>query len=145
MVVVMLFLVGVLYMFLIWFKWGKVMWVMFDNFNLVLLFGIDNCKVVVLIWIIVGGLCVGFGFFFGFNMEFKFMMGWYMLLLMFVVVIFGGVGCVEGVVFGGLIVGIVEELFVLVILSEYKVVMVFVILLFMLFVCLIGLFKGKVF
>ncbi|WP_420338801.1 branched-chain amino acid ABC transporter permease [Roseibium sp.] len=143
-VIAMLALVGVLHVFLTQSKWGKAMRAMSDNPNLALLSGIDNRKVIILTWVIAGGLCAASGFFLGLNTELKSMMGWHMLLPMFAAAILGGVGRVEGAVLGGLIVGIAEELSVLVIPSEYKAAMAFAILLFMLLVRPTGLLKGKV-
>ncbi|MEP0234366.1 branched-chain amino acid ABC transporter permease [Roseibium sp.] len=142
--VFMIGLVGVLQLFLAKSKWGKAMRAMSDNPNLALLSGIDNKKVVMLTWIIAGGLCAAAGVFLGINTELKSMMGWHMLLPMFAAAILGGVGRVEGAVLGGLIVGIAEELSVLVLPSEYKAAMAFVILLFMLLVRPTGLLRGKV-
>ncbi|MCX2724096.1 branched-chain amino acid ABC transporter permease [Roseibium salinum] len=143
-VIAMLVLVGGLQLFLTRSKWGKAMRAMSDNPNLALLSGIDNKKVVILTWMIAGGLCAAAGFFLGFNTELKSMMGWHMLLPMFAAAILGGVGRVEGAVLGGLIVGIAEELSVLVLPSEYKAAMAFAILLFMLLVRPTGLLRGKV-
>lgn len=140
----MLLLVGALHTFLTRSKWGKAMRAMSDNPNLAQLSGIDNRKVIVLTWIIAGGLCAASGFFLGINTELKSMMGWHMLLPMFAAAILGGVGRIEGAVLGGLIVGIAEEMSVLVIPSEYKAAMAFAILLFMLLVRPTGLLKGKV-
>ncbi|WP_346911401.1 branched-chain amino acid ABC transporter permease [uncultured Roseibium sp.] len=143
-VLFMLALVGGLQLFLARSKWGKAMRAMSDNPNLALLSGIDNKKVVILTWVIAGGLCAASGVFLGINTELKSMMGWHMLLPMFAAAILGGVGRVEGAVIGGLIVGIAEELSVLVLPSEYKAAMAFAILLFMLLVRPTGLLRGKV-
>ncbi|MBN9668923.1 branched-chain amino acid ABC transporter permease [Roseibium aggregatum] len=143
-VLAMLLLVGALQVFLTRSKWGKAMRAMSDNPNLALLSGIDNKKVVVLTWVIAGGLCAAAGFFLGLNTELKSLMGWSMLLPVFAAAILGGVGRVEGAVLGGLIVGVAEELSVLWIPSEYKAGMAFVILLFMLLVRPTGLLRGKV-
>ncbi|MTI44498.1 branched-chain amino acid transport system permease protein [Roseibium hamelinense] len=143
-VIAMIALVGVLQVFLTQSKWGKAMRAMSDNPNLALLSGIDNKKVVMLTWIIAGGLCAAAGVFLGINTELKSMMGWNMLLPMFAAAILGGVGRVEGAVLGGLIVGVAEELSVLVLPSEYKAATAFAILLFMLLVRPTGLLRGKV-
>ncbi|NBN79141.1 branched-chain amino acid ABC transporter permease [Microvirga tunisiensis] len=143
-VLAMIVLVVALQLFLSRSKWGKAMRAMSDNPNLALLSGIDNRKVVMLTWIISGGLCAAAGIFLGLNTELKPMMGWSMLLPMFAAAILGGVGRVEGAVLGGLIVGIVEELSVLVLPSEYKAAMAFAILLVMLLVRPTGLLRGKV-
>lgn len=143
-VAAMIALVVGLQLFLNRSKWGKAMRAMSDNPNLALLSGIDNRKVVMLTWIISGGLCAAAGVFLGLNTELKPMMGWSMLLPMFAAAILGGVGRVEGAVLGGLIVGIAEELSVLVLPSEYKAAMAFAILLVMLLVRPTGLLRGKV-
>ncbi|NVK36246.1 MAG: branched-chain amino acid ABC transporter permease [Rhodobacteraceae bacterium] len=125
-------------------KWGKAMRAMSDNPDLALLSGIDNRKVIILTWLIAGGLCASAGVFLGLNTELKSMMGWHMLLPMFAATILGGVGRVDGAVLGGLIVGVAEELSVLVLPSEYKTATAFVILLLMLLVRPTGLLRGKV-
>ncbi len=136
--------VAALQLFLMKTKWGKAMRAMSDNPDLALLSGVDNRKVVMMTWAIVGALCAASGFFLGVNTELKSLMGWQMLLPMFAAAILGGVGRIEGAVIGGLIVGIAEELSVLVLPSEYKAAMAFVILLLMLLVRPTGLLRGKV-
>ncbi len=143
-VVVMIALVVGLQLFLAKSKWGKAMRAMSDNPDLALLSGVDNKKVVLLTWLIVGGLCAASGLFLGLNTELKAMMGWSMLLPMFAAAILGGVGRIEGAVLGGLIVGVAEELSVIWLPSEYKAATAFVILLLMLLVRPTGLLKGKV-
>ena len=136
-------LVIALQLFLTKTKWGKAMRAMSDNPNLALLCGIDNRKVVTLTWMIVGGLCAASGFFLGLNTEVKSMMGWNILLPTFAAAILGGVGRIEGAIVGGLIVGIVEELSVLAIPTEYKILAPFVILLVVLLMRPTGIFHGK--
>jgi branched-subunit amino acid ABC-type transport system permease component len=71
-------------------------------------------------------------------------MGWNILLPTFAAAILGGVGRIEGAIVGGLIVGIAEELSVLVIPGEYKVMSAFGILLLVLLFRPTGLFRGKI-
>lgn len=137
-------LVVILYQFLTRNKWGKAMRAMSDNPDLALLSGVDNNRVVALTWIIAGGLCAASGFFLGLNTELKSTMGWNILLPTFAAAILGGVGRIEGAIVGGLIVGIAEELSVLVIPGEYKVMSAFAILLLVLLLRPTGLFRGKV-
>ena len=137
-------LVVALYLFLTRNKWGKAMRAMSDNPDLALLSGVDNNKVIALTWIIAGGLCAASGFFLGLNTELKSVMGWHILLPTFAAAILGGVGRIEGAIVGGLIVGIAEELSVLVIPGEYKVMSAFGILLLVLLFRPTGLFRGKV-
>ncbi len=143
-IIAMFVIVGVLWAFLQKTKWGKAMRAMSDNPDLALLSGVDNRKITMLTWGIVGMLCAASGFFLGINTELKPLMGWTMLLPMFAAAILGGVGRVEGAVIGGLIVGIAEETSVLFIPGEYKAAMAFVILLLILLVRPTGLLKGKV-
>jgi branched-subunit amino acid ABC-type transport system permease component len=72
------------------------------------------------------------------------MMGWFVLLPMFAAAILGGVGKVYGAVLGGLIVGIAEELSVLLMPAAYKSATAFVILLAILLLRPRGLLNGKV-
>lgn len=143
-VLAMIGLVAALQLFLKYSKWGKAMRAMSDNPDLALLSGVDNRKVVLLTWTIVGGLCAAAGVFLGLNYELKALMGWTMLLPMFAAAILGGVGRVEGAVLGGLIVGIAEEMSALLLPTEYKAATAFAILLLMLLVRPTGLLKGKV-
>ncbi|MCT8999534.1 branched-chain amino acid ABC transporter permease [Chelativorans intermedius] len=143
-VLTMIGLVLCLQLFLMKTKWGKAMRAMSDNPNLALLSGVDNAKVVFVTWMIVGGLCAAAGFFLGLNTELKSMMGWQMLLPMFAAAILGGVGRIEGAVIGGLVVGVVEEVSVMFLPSEYKAATAFAILLVMLIVRPTGLLRGKV-
>jgi branched-chain amino acid transport system permease protein len=137
-------IVSVLMLFLGRTKWGKAMRAMSNNRNLALLSGVANGKVVALTWLIVGALCAASGFFLGLNTELKSMMGWNILLPTFAAAILGGVGRIEGAVVGGLIIGIVEEMSVMFIPSEYKSVCSFAILLLVLLVRPTGIFRGKV-
>lgn len=133
-----------LFFFLQRTKWGKAMRAMSDNRNLALLSGVDNRRVVTLTWIIVGALCAASGFFLGMTTELKSLMGWNILLPVFAAAILGGVGRIEGAVVGGFIVGIVEELSVMVLPSEYKALSSFAILLLVLLMRPTGVFKGKI-
>lgn len=125
-------------------KWGKAMRAMSDNPDLALLSGVDNRMVTMLTWSIVGALCAAAGFMLGINTELNSMMGWHLLLPMFAAAILGGVGRVEGAVLGGFVVGLVEELSVLVLPGQYKAATAFAILLLILLVRPRGLLNGKV-
>jgi len=125
-------------------KWGKAMRAMSDNPDLARLSGVDIRHVTILLWAIVGALCAASGFMLAVNTELTPMMGWHLLLPMFAAAILGGVGRVEGAVLGGLIVGMVEELSVLVMPGQYKAATAFAILLLILLVRPRGLLNGKV-
>ncbi|THF62809.1 branched-chain amino acid ABC transporter permease [Pseudothauera nasutitermitis] len=140
---VVLIVVG-LELFLRKSKWGKAMRAMSDNPDLARLSGVDNRKVTMLTWAIVGALCTASGFMLGINTELHSMMGWQLLLPMFAAAILGGVGRVQGAVLGGLIVGITEELSVFVVPAQYKAATAFALLLIILLVRPRGLLNGKV-
>ncbi len=125
-------------------RWGKAMRAMSDNPDLARLCGIDIRFVRALTWGIVGALCCASGFFLGLNTELKSMMGWHMLLPVFAAAILGGVGRVEGAVIGGFIIGLVEETSVLIMPSEYKSAVAFVILLLILLCRPTGILRGKI-
>ena len=125
-------------------KWGKAMRAMSDNPDLARLSGVDNRKVTMLTWGIVGALAAAAGFLLGVNNELNSMMGWHLLLPMFAAAILGGVGKVEGALLGGLVVGIAEEMAVMVVPGQYKAATAFVILLLILLVRPRGLLNGKV-
>ncbi|GLW61011.1 branched-chain amino acid ABC transporter permease [Hydrogenophilus thermoluteolus] len=130
--------------FLRYTRWGKAMRAMSDNPELARLCGVNNEAVTRLTWVIAGALAAAAGFFLGINTELNTMMGWSALLAMFAAAILGGVGRVEGAVVGGLVIGLVEELSVLVLPSQYKMATAFVILILILLVRPQGIFKGKV-
>jgi branched-subunit amino acid ABC-type transport system permease component len=143
-VLTMISLMIALQLFLAKSKWGKAMRAMSDNPDLAKLCGVNNRQVTMLTWAIVGMLCAAAGVLLGLNTEVKSMMGWHMLLPMFAAAILGGVGRIDGAVLGGLIVGIAEELSVMIIPSEYKSAMAFVILLLILLLRPTGILRGKV-
>ncbi|HLW05914.1 MAG TPA: branched-chain amino acid ABC transporter permease, partial [Azoarcus sp.] len=89
-------------------------------------------------------LCAAAGFLLGINTEVWAMMGWWALLSIFAAAILGGVGRIDGAVLGGLIIGVAEELSVLILPSQYKSATAFAILLLILLVRPRGLLKGKV-
>ena len=140
---VVLIVVG-LTLFLRHSRWGKAMRAMSDNPDLARLSGVDNRKVTMLTWAIVGALCAASGFMLGINNELHSMMGWQVLLPMFAAAILGGVGRVEGAVLGGLIVGIAEEMSIFILPAQYKAATAFVLLLLILLVRPRGLLNGKV-
>jgi branched-chain amino acid transport system permease protein len=137
-------IVVALELFLFRTRWGKAMRAMSDNPDLARLSGVDIRQVTMMTWLIVGALCAAAGFFLGINTELTPMMGWFVLLPMFAAAIVGGVGRVYGAVLGGMVVGIAEELSVLVMPAAYKAATAFVFLLLILIFRPRGLLNGKV-
>jgi len=136
-------LVVALQLFLTRSKWGKAMRAMSDNPDLASLSGVDNRKVNALTWLIAGALCAAAGFFLGLNTELKPLMGWSILLPTFAAAVLGGIGKIEGAIVGGLIIGVVEEMSVLIIPTEYKATSSFFVLLVVLLLRPRGIFNGK--
>lgn len=131
-------------LFLFRTRWGKAMRAMSDNPDLARLSGVDNRQVTMMTWLIVGALTAAAGFFLGINTELTPMMGWFVLLPMFAAAILGGVGKVWGAVLGGLVVGIAEEMSVMLVPASYKSATAFVLLLAILILRPRGLLNGKV-
>jgi neutral amino acid transport system permease protein len=81
-----------------------------DNRDLAGCTGIDVERVVVLVWVIGGGLAALGGVLYGLNQAVTWNMGLNLLLLMFAGVILGGLGTAFGAVLGSLVVGLLAQL-----------------------------------
>jgi neutral amino acid transport system permease protein len=103
-------------------KLGKAMRAVADNRNLAESSGIDVQRVILLIWVMGGGLAAAGGVFLGTVENVSWLMGFRLLLLMFAGVILGGLGTAYGAMVGSLVVGIVTEVSVLWFSSELKLV-----------------------
>ena len=136
-------MVGALAWFLARTRWGRAMRAMSDNPALAQLCGVPTARVTTLTWALAGALCAASGFLLGINTEVQALMGWQMLLPMFAAAILGGVGRIDGAVLGGLVVGLAEELSVLVLPAAYKSATAFALLLAILLLRPRGLLNGK--
>jgi branched-chain amino acid transport system permease protein len=94
-------------------------------------------------WLICGGLAALAGIFTGLTPQLHPEIGFNLLLALFAAAIFGGAGSLPGAIVGGLLVGIAENLFLLVIPPGYKPAMPFVLLLVVLLFRPQGLFGEK--
>lgn len=130
--------------FLHFTRWGKAMRAMSDNPDLARLCGVNVRHVRLLTWALVGALAAAAGVMLGIHTNVNAMMGWHMLLPMFAAAILGGVGRIGGAVLGGLLVGVIEELSVLILPPQYKSATAFAILLLVLLVRPRGIMNGKV-
>jgi branched-chain amino acid transport system permease protein len=86
-------------------KLGKAMRAVSDNRDLAESSGIDVQRVILLIWIIGGGLAGLGGVLFGLDQGASWDMGFELLLLMFAAVTLGGLGTAYGPLLGGLVIG----------------------------------------
>ncbi len=132
---------------------GKAMRAVSDSPELAQVTGIDVEAVIRATWV-VGGFCaVAAGVFISMDTQFlETTMGFRMLLPMFAAAILGGIGRPFGAVFGGLVIGLAEELSAYpwigdapLISPGYKTGVAFFIMVAMLIVRPSGLFKGRTF
>ena len=89
---------------------GKAMRAVSDNHDLAESSGIDVNRVVLIVWLVGGGLAALGGVFYGLTQAVYWDMGFNLLLLMFAGVILGGLGSAYGAVVGSLVVGLVAQL-----------------------------------
>jgi neutral amino acid transport system permease protein len=88
---------------------GKAMRAVSDNRDLAESSGIDVQRVILVIWIIGGGLAGFGGVLYGLAENVSYLMGFRLLLLMFAGIILGGLGTAYGAMFGSIVVGLVTE------------------------------------
>jgi neutral amino acid transport system permease protein len=99
---------------------GKAMRAVSDNRDLAESSGIDVQRVILVIWIIGGGLAGFGGVLYGIVENVSYLMGFRLLLLMFAGVILGGLGTAYGAMFGSIVVGLVTEWSTLYFSTELK-------------------------
>ena len=99
---------------------GTAMRAVADDTDLAESSGIDVNRVILLTWIMAGGLAGLAGVFFGANEVIQFDMGFRLLLLIFAAVVLGGLGTAYGAMVGGFIVGVAVEMSTLIFPSELK-------------------------
>jgi neutral amino acid transport system permease protein len=123
-------------------KVGKAMRAVADNIDLARVSGINVEKVVLWTWIITGLLTAVGGSMYGLITTVRPNMGWFLILPMFASVILGGIGNPYGAIAGGLIIGIVQELSVPWLGSDYKLGVALLMMIIILLVRPQGIFKG---
>ena len=132
---------------------GKAMRALSDSPELALVTGIDVDKVIRTTWIVGGVSALAAGVFLATDIQMlETTMGFRMLLPMFAAAILGGIGKPFGAVFGGLVIGLAEELSAYpwignapLLSPGYKTGVAFAIMVVMLIVRPQGLFKGRSF
>lgn len=122
--------------------YGMVICVVVFDVNIVCLMGIDVNWIIFLVFVF-GSSFVVFGgvFYFISYLMIDFLMGVFIGLKVFVVVVLGGIGSVIGVVLGGFIFGFIEVVVVVIFfeLGGYKDVFVFLFLILVFLFCLVGI------
>ena len=122
---------------------GMAMRAMAESPALARVCGIEVEKVIRWTWMLSGALAAMAGVFLGLSPQLHPEMGFSILLSLFAAAILGGAGSLIGAVVGGLLVGLAENLSVLVVSSGYKSAMPFLLLLLVLFFRPQGIFGEK--
>ena len=124
-------------------KIGKAMRAVADNIDLARVSGINVEQVVRWTWVITAILTTLGGVMFGLiTTTVRPNMGWFLILPMFASVILGGIGNPYGAIAGGLVIGIVQELSVPWLGSNYKLGVALLIMIVILLIRPQGIFKG---
>jgi len=132
-----------LHAFLAWSRTGIAMRAMAESPALAQVCGIEVDAVVRLTWIIAGALAAFAGVFTGLTPQLHPEIGFNLLLSLFAAAILGGTGSLAGAVTGGFLVGLAENLSLLVISPGYKGAMPFLLLLAILILRPQGLFGAR--
>ncbi|MGC3940837.1 branched-chain amino acid ABC transporter permease [Roseobacter sp. EG26] len=111
-----------------------------ENPTLAQVSGINLSRMILLIWIIGGGLAAAAGVFYGLSNQINPVLGRDLVLPIFAATIVGGIGSVYGAVLGGFLVGIASNLALVVLPSGYSPSVPFLIILAVLMVRPTGLF-----
>lgn len=136
-------LIAGLHLFLQYTKFGKAMRAMADNADLARITGIPTGRVVLMAWVIAGGLAAMAGIFLAMDTRLHPVMGWQLLLPVFAAAIVGGIGRPYGAMAGGLLIGLAMEMSTLVINPAYKQAVAFALMVATLIVRPTGIFRGS--
>ncbi|MEC9489559.1 branched-chain amino acid transport system permease protein/neutral amino acid transport system permease protein [Halanaerobium saccharolyticum] len=142
--VLALALVIAVHLFLSKTKMGKAMRAMSDNIDLAQITGINTERVIIWTWAMSGVLTAAAGILLAFDTHLTPVMGWNLLLPLFAAAILGGIGSPYGAMFGGLVIGISQEMSTLIISAAYKPAVAFTIMILMLIIRPSGLMGKKV-
>lgn len=115
-------------------KLGKAMRATSDEPALAKVSGIDVNRVITWVWLIGTGLAGLGGFLYGLQTALRPDMGFHLLFGMFAASILGGIGNPYGAMLGGIIIGLAQDLSLMVIPSQYKIAVGFVIMIIVLVV-----------
>ena len=122
---------------------GTAMRAVSDDADLAESSGIDVNRIILITWMLAGGLAALGGIFFGLNEAVQWDMGFRLLLLIFAAVVLGGLGTAYGAMVGGFVVGIAVEMSTLFMPNELKTAVGLVVLIVILLVKPQGLFGTK--
>ena len=111
-----------------------------ENPSLAQVSGISLKRMIILIWLIGGGLAAAAGVFYGLTNQINPVLGRDLVLPIFAATIVGGIGSIYGAVLGGFLVGLASNLALLILPSGYSPAVPFLIILLVLLVRPHGLF-----
>lgn len=136
-------LVFALYVFLQRTKVGKALRAMADNRDLARISGIATERMIILTWLIGGGMAAAAGVMLGIDAQLRPEMGWIFLLPLFAAVIMGGIGNAYGALVGGLVMGVIQQVSTYWLQPTYKPAIAFIIMIVILLVRPQGIFGGR--
>jgi neutral amino acid transport system permease protein len=122
---------------------GRQMRAVADNPDLARVSGIEPERVMIALWVLVGGITAVAGLILGIKTVVSPEIGWEILLPAFAAAILGGIGSPVGAVLAGLLLGAAQEISTPLVGFSYKIALSFVVILFVLLVRPSGLF-GRV-
>jgi branched-chain amino acid transport system permease protein len=124
-------------------KIGKAMRAVADNRDLAASSGINVNRVILVVWMLGGGLAAFGGVMYGWTLNLRYDMGFALLLLMFAGVVLGGLGTAYGALVGSLVIGVIVQLSTLVIPDDIKTVSGLLVLILILLVRPSGLLGAR--
>lgn len=128
-IIIMTIVIGIaIHLLLQYTRIGKAMRATADNEVLAEVRGINTSYVIAFTWLVCGALFGLTGVFAGLDLVIEPLVGWYLTIPIFAAAILGGIGSPYGAMLGSLLVGLAEELTVLVLPSSYKIGVGFVII-----------------
>ncbi len=131
------------YLFLRNTKMGKALRALSDNADLARVAGINTDRMIVWAWAIAGILVALAGTLFGIQTQLRAEMGWIFLLPLFAAIILGGQGSITGAAFGGLVLGVAQQMSTAWLRPTYKPAVAFMIMVLALLFRPQGIFGEK--
>lgn len=114
-----------------------------DNEDMARVVGIDNNRVIMVLWIISCAFAAIGGILIGINTNLQIGMGLLILIKALAAVIMGAVGNIRGALIGGMVIGLSENLALIVLPSQYKDAVAFTIMILLLLFKPEGIFGSK--
>ena len=114
-----------------------------DNRDMAQIVGIDNDRVIIVLWVIGAAFAAIGGILIGINTNLQIGMGLMILLKALTAIIMGGVGNIRGALIGGMVIGLAENLALIEITPQYRDVVAFTLMILLLLFKPEGIFVVK--